>query len=62
MDKSFCFGLLIGAVAGACFVANSNKARTICKKGQEEFKEKLDELMEEKLKSYQSNQGLSQQN
>lgn len=52
MEKFVC-GLAIGAVAGALIVANSYKARTLVKKGQEEFSEKIETMMDEKLKNYQ---------
>ncbi len=50
MEK-FIAGLALGAAMGALWVANSAKTRTLVKKGQEEFKEKLDAYIDEKLAS-----------
>jgi len=52
MEK-FTIGLLLGAVGGALLAANSCKMRTLVKKGQEEVKQRLDEMMDEKLKEMQ---------
>lgn len=52
MEK-FAIGVLVGAMGGAILAANSLKMRTLVKKGQEEVKEKLDEMMDEKLKTMQ---------
>ena len=49
MEKLFLMGLALGAVGGALVIANSYKARSIVKKSQAEFLEKMDALMEEKL-------------
>ena len=49
MEK-FTIGLLLGAVGGALLAANSCKMRTLVRKGQEEIKQRLDEMMDEKLK------------
>ena len=51
MEKMFCLGLMIGAVGGALIVANSYKARSVVKKSQAEFMQKLDEVMDERLKA-----------
>ena len=51
MEKMFCLGLVIGAVGGALLVANSYKARSIVKKSQAEFMQKMDEVMDERLKA-----------
>lgn len=48
MEK-FVAGLALGAALGALWVANSAKTRTLVKKGQEEFKEKIDAYIDEKL-------------
>ncbi len=53
MEKMFCMGLIFGAVGGALVVANSYKARSLVKKGQAEFMQKMDEMMEEKLNQKQ---------
>lgn len=52
MEK-FAIGVLVGVMGGAILAANSMKMRTLVKKGQEEVKEKLDEMMDEKLKTMQ---------
>ncbi|MBO5046065.1 MAG: hypothetical protein J6C93_04255 [Clostridia bacterium] len=53
MEKMFCMGLMLGAVGGALIVANSYKARSLVKKGQAEFTQKVNEMMDEKLKEMQ---------
>ena len=50
----FCLGLLFGAVGGALIVANSYKARSLVKKSQAELIEKVDEMMDERLKQMES--------
>ena len=50
MEKLFLMGLALGAVGGALVIANSYKARSIVKKSQAEFLEKMDAMMEEKLR------------
>ena len=50
MEKMFCLGLVFGAVGGALIVANSYKARSLVKKSQAELLEKVDEMMDERLK------------
>ena len=50
MEKMFCLGLLLGAMGGALIVANSYKARSLVKKSQAELMEKVDEMMDERLK------------
>ena len=50
MEKMFCLGLVLGAVGGALIVANSYKARSLVKKSQAELLEKVDEMMDERLK------------
>ena len=50
MEKLFCLGLALGAVGGALIVANSYKARSLVKKSQAEIAQKVDEMMDEKLK------------
>ena len=51
MEKMFCLGLVLGAVGGALIVANSYKARSLVKKSQAELLEKVDEMMDERLKN-----------
>lgn len=50
MEKIFCLGLALGMVGGALIVANSYKARSLVKKSQAELLEKVDEMMDERLK------------
>ena len=50
MEKMFCLGVMIGAVGGALLVANSYKMRSFVKKSQAEFVDKVNEMMDEKLK------------
>lgn len=49
MEK-FLFGMLLGVCAGAVLTTNNGKMRTLVKKGQDEIKEKLDDMLEEKTK------------
>lgn len=56
MEKMFCLGLLLGAMGGALVVANSYKARSLVKKSQAELMEKVDEMMDERLKQMESTQ------
>jgi len=49
MEKSFCFGLMLGAISGALIVANSQKARLLVKKSQNEIKQKVTEFADEKF-------------
>ena len=50
MEK-FIAGLALGLVGGALLVANSNRTRTLVKKGQEEMISKVDAYIDEKLES-----------
>lgn len=50
MEKMFCLGLVFGMVGGALIVANSYKARSLVKKSQAELLEKVDAMMDERLK------------
>lgn len=50
MEKIFCLGLTLGLVGGALIVANSYKARSLVKKSQAELLQKVDEMMDERLK------------
>lgn len=49
MEKMFCIGLVFGMLGGALVVANSYKARSLVKKSQSEFLQKMDDMMEERL-------------
>ena len=55
MEKMFCLGLMLGAVGGALLVANSYKMRSFVKKSQAEFVDKVNEMMDEKLKCGEGN-------
>lgn len=57
MEKLFCLGVAIGMVGGALLVANSYKARSLVKKSQAEILQKVDEMMDERLRSNESEQG-----
>jgi len=57
MEKMFCMGLALGMVGGALIVANSHKARTLVKKGQDEMVDKIENMMDEKLKCFGSDRG-----
>ena len=57
MEKMFCLGLVLGAVGGALIVANSYKARSLVKKSQAELLEKVDEMMDERLKDMSDQTG-----
>ncbi len=59
MEK-FAIGLMLGAIGGAMLAANSYKMRTLVKKGQEEVKQRLDEMMDEKLKALEKGGSLFQ--
>ena len=56
MEKMFCLGLLLGGMGGALVVANSYKARSLVKKSQAELMEKVDEMMDERLRQMESTQ------
>ena len=49
MEKMFCLGLALGALGGALVVANSCKMRSLVKKSQEDFLEKAEDLVDERL-------------
>ncbi len=51
MEKMFCIGVALGAIGGALLVANSYKARSLVKKSQAEIMQKVDEMMDERLKA-----------
>ena len=56
MEKMFCIGLALGMVGGALIVANSYKARSLVKKSQAEVMDKVNEMMDEKLKAGKQDQ------
>ena len=53
MEKMFCIGVALGFLGGALVVANSYKARSLVKKSQADMMEKVNEMMDEKLKGKQ---------
>ena len=53
MEK-FTIGLLLGGIGGALLAANSCKMRTLVRKGQEEIKQRLDEMMDENSKRWKT--------
>ena len=57
MEKMFCLGLALGMVGGALIVANSYKARSLVKRGQQEVMDKMDKLMDDKLKAMNEQRG-----
>ncbi len=57
MEKIFCLGLALGMVGGALIVANSYKARSLVKKSQAELLQKVDEMMDERLKAQSPAEG-----
>ncbi len=57
MEKMFCLGLVLGMVGGALIVANSYKARSLVKKSQAELLQKVDEMMDERLKAQSPAEG-----
>ncbi len=48
MEK-FIIGLALGGLGGALLATNNCKMRALVRKGQEEIKTRLDELLDEKL-------------
>ena len=57
MEKMFCLGLVVGGEGGELIVANSYKARSLVKKSQAELLEKVDEMMDERLKDMSDKTG-----
>ena len=57
MEKMFWLGLALGMVGGALIVANSYKARSLVKKSQAELLQKVDEMMDERLKAQSPAEG-----
>ena len=54
MEK-FAIGLVLGGLGGAILAANSCKMRTLVRKGQEEMKAKLDQMLDEKIREMDNN-------
>lgn len=59
MEK-FAIGFLLGGLGGALLVANNYKMRTLVKKSQQEVQEKLDKLMDDKLRKMDENEALAE--
>lgn len=55
MEKMFCLGLALGMLGGALIVANNYKARALVKKSGREVLDRVDEMLDEKLKSMSEN-------
>ena len=49
MEKMFCLGLALGALGGALAVPNSCKMRSLVKRSQEEFIDKVNEAVDARL-------------
>ncbi len=47
MDDKFLCGMLLGVIGGAVIATNSAKARQMVKDGQEQVKQKVEELSKE---------------
>ncbi len=56
MEKSFCFGLAFGMLAGALLAVNSYKFRRFVKEGQQQVKESVEKLSEEKERQQNDNE------
>lgn len=59
MEK-FAIGFLLGGLGGALLVANNYKMRTLVKKSQQEVQEKLDKLMDDKLRKMDENEAFAE--
>ena len=53
MDEKFIFGLGLGMLGGAVIVANSVKARQMVKEGQEQVRQRVEELSKQSKKNTQ---------
>ena len=60
MDKLIS-GLMLGTLLGALWVANSNRTRTLVKKGQQEIQTKVNEYIDERLASCNRKQQSAEQ-
>ena len=56
--KTFIIGIAAGTVLGAAIVANSQKSRKLFIKSQDELKNKMEELIDEKLKKFEEEDDL----
>ena len=55
MEK-FAIGMALGAIVGAAIVANSQKTRQLVVKSQEELKNKLDDVIDQKLQEFEDDE------
>ena len=53
MDDKFLFGMLLGVIGGAVIATNSARARQMVKDGQEQVKQKVDEISKNSKKNNQ---------
>ena len=53
MDDKFLCGMLLGVIGGAVIATNSVKARQMVKDGQEQVKQKVDEISKNNKKHNQ---------
>lgn len=58
MEK-FAIGMLLGVLGGALITANNYKMRTLIRKGQQEVQEKVDQMLDEKIRMMDQNAGQS---
>ena len=56
--KTFIIGIAAGTILGAAIVANSQKSRKLFIKSQDELKNKMEELIDEKLKKFEEDDEL----
>ena len=56
--KTFIIGIAAGTVLGAAIVANSQESRKLFIKSQDELKNKMEELIDEKLKKFEDDDDL----
>ncbi len=49
MEK-FAIGFIVGGLAGALLITNNYKMRALVRKGQQEAQERLDAMLDEKLR------------
>lgn len=61
MEK-FIIGVLCGGIVGALAVSNNAKMRMLVKKGEDELKEKINGIVDEKLSTMLEKVGKSQEN
>ena len=54
MDDKFLCGMLLGVIGGAVLATNSAKARQVVKDGQEQVKQKVEEMGKNSKKNEQN--------